>query len=96
MTQRLMRAALANDVTELRKAIQHAERAGLTNEATMARAKAPKRRPKTASFDPAKLGAEFAKLEAIEPARAAAKSEPAPRPKSTSSASTASEPIMDC
>ncbi|KAH8050024.1 hypothetical protein JL722_11556 [Aureococcus anophagefferens] len=37
----------------------------------MARAKAPKRRPKTASFDPAKLGAEFAKLEAIEPARGA-------------------------
>ena len=69
---------------------------GELTHATMARAKAPKRRPKTASFDPAKLGAEFAKLEAIEPTRAAAKSEPAPRPKSTSSASTASEPIMDC
>ena len=60
--------------------------AGPLTHATMARAKAPKRRPKTASFDPKKLGDEFANLEAIDLDRPRSTSalnrsdsEPAPR-----------------
>ena len=59
--------------------------AGELTHATMARAKAPKRRPKTASFDPKMIGQEFEKLEAIEGLPTRSMSAPdAARPKSMS------------